>query len=77
MYFLFFSQACAQGIYDGCAMRCHLVCLANRFLGNEQDQLVPTYSTCPVCNGMLTWGSVVVERQKRKKAMLKELNMTF
>lgn len=58
-------------------MHSHLTCLASRFLAHEPDQIVPTAGKCPVCGETLLWGAVVVERQKRKKARLKELNITF
>ena len=57
-------------------MRSHVVCLAKRFLEKEPNEVVPTLGKCPVCDGVLTWGNVVVERQKRKRARLDELNIT-
>ncbi len=58
-------------------MRAHVTCLATHFLRNEPQQLIPTVGACPVCQSALTWHAVVLERQKRKKQKLAEMNITF
>lgn len=73
----FLTLLVCTGAYAGCAMRAHVVCLAQLFLHDQPQQLIPTTAPCPVCKGSLTWGAVVVERQKRKRHKLSSLNITF
>lgn len=61
----------------GCRMRCHVVCLAKHWLRDEPDELMPTGGACPGCSEFLTWGNVVADRQRRKKARLIQLNQSM
>jgi structure-specific endonuclease subunit SLX1 len=54
--------------YEGCGMRCHMLCLAGWFLEKEEERtLLPTAGACPLCANKLTWAQLVQQVKNKKR----------
>lgn len=67
----------AECVHEGCVLKCHVVCLARQFLSNEPSEVIPTTGKCPWCKRRLIWGDVVLNRQKRRRLFLKQMDITL
>ncbi|KAK7087480.1 structure-specific endonuclease subunit slx1-like [Littorina saxatilis] len=45
--------------WPGCSMVSHMSCLAQRFLGNDLDHLIPVEGPCPGCKRSVLWGDLI------------------
>ncbi|XP_004587185.2 structure-specific endonuclease subunit SLX1 [Ochotona princeps] len=45
--------------HPGCGLKAHVICLAEEFLREEPEQLVPLEGQCPSCQSSLLWGDLV------------------
>ena len=50
---------------DKCGAISHVICLAQKFLNNEEGHLVPVEGFCPVCEVKSLWGEMVKRRSLR------------
>jgi hypothetical protein len=53
---------------DACGIKTHLLCLADCFLEQEKDalQLVPVSGSCPYCQCVSSWGSIIHDLKERQ-----------
>lgn len=42
-----------------CHLRAHVICLAEEFLQEEPEQLLPLEGQCPACKNSLLWGDLI------------------
>nr|XP_014719463.2 structure-specific endonuclease subunit SLX1 isoform X1 [Equus asinus] len=42
-----------------CPLRAHVICLAEEFLQEEPEQLLPLEGQCPACKNSLLWGDLI------------------
>ena len=59
-----------------CCATFHTACLALRFLGEEQNAVLPISGTCPTCGTVIQWADLVKELSLRRRG-IKELNLLF
>lgn len=45
--------------HPGCSLRAHIICLAEEFLQEEPEQLLPLEGHCPSCKKSLLWGDLI------------------
>nr|ACO15278.1 Structure-specific endonuclease SLX1 [Caligus clemensi] len=52
-----------------CSAAAHITCLANHFLVNEPEKMIPVSGKCPVCDLDVLWGDII----RKKKGCYSEL----
>ncbi|XP_048188484.1 structure-specific endonuclease subunit SLX1 isoform X1 [Perognathus longimembris pacificus] len=45
--------------HPDCPLRAHVICLAEEFLREEPEQLLPLEGQCPCCKNSLLWGDLI------------------
>ncbi|XP_068919720.1 structure-specific endonuclease subunit SLX1 isoform X1 [Petaurus breviceps papuanus] len=68
-----FCSLCQQLVQDkdgplccphpNCLLNAHLICLAEEFLQEEPQQLLPLKGCCPGCKNILLWGDLIRQHQ--------------
>ncbi|QQP49056.1 Structure-specific endonuclease subunit SLX1 -like protein [Caligus rogercresseyi] len=57
------SEECVKCISPKCSAASHITCLANQFLVNEPDRLLPISGKCPVCDLDVLWGDIIRKKK--------------
>ncbi|KAM4829352.1 structure-specific endonuclease subunit SLX1 isoform 3-T3 [Thomomys bottae] len=45
--------------HSDCPLKAHVICLAEEFLREEPEQLLPLEGQCPCCKNSLLWGDLI------------------